>query len=126
MPPVTSVSILLLNRLVDSHLWQRSNRVLLIEGRLLVIAADSCSWVGCVRLIEALHLDVWVGDRLLICLTGSTTFLIISFIEMHLEGWIFLSSFLNQLKVIVSESPLRRGRGLASKATVKEGNVLFT
>ena len=65
------LSFLVLNRLVESHLWQGVSRVshmVAERRRVLRDAASDCVdlWTGpdssILRLVQSLHLDVRVGD----------------------------------------------------------------
>ena len=73
-----------------------------------------------VRLIQTLHLDVGVLNRLFVSISISFfalpwRVLVVVFVEMHLERWILLSLLLDQLEVIVTESSLRARRGFPAE-----------
>ena len=85
-----------------------------------------------VRLIQTLHLDVGVLNRLFISISISFfalpwRVLVVVLVEMHLEGWILFSLLLDQLEVIVTESTLRARRGFpAETASCQSTDFLVT
>ena len=85
-----------------------------------------------VRLIQTLHLDVGVLNRLFISISISffalpRRVLVVVLVEMHLEGWILFSLLLDQLEVIVTESTLRARRGFpAETASSQTADFLVT
>ena len=94
-------------------------------GSLTVVTTDSLghlTWqfrlkLAILGLIESLHLYIRVSHRLLIssailALSCTRAILFVTFIHVKLILGIILGLFLNKLKVIVAQSPLRRGSGL--------------
>ena len=85
-----------------------------------------------VRLIQTLHLDVGVLNRLFISISISFftlpwRVLVVVLVEMHFEGWILFSLLLDQLEVIVTESTLRARRGFpAETASCQSTDFLVT
>ena len=118
------LSFLVLNRLVECHLGQRVSRVSHMVAKRRRVLGDAASdrvdlrtWSdGTVfGLVQPLHLDVWIGDRLTVgalYAVSARAILVIAFIDMNCKLWIVLCLLLHKLKVVVSESPLRRRRSL--------------
>ena len=106
------ISHLLLNSLVKAHLRERLARIfhVIVEWRLSNLRQRFL-----VRLIQTLHLDVGVLNRLFISISISFfalpwRVLVVVLVQMYLEGWILFSLLLDQLEVIVTESTLRARR----------------
>ena len=129
---IIRVSLLLGDWLVQGHLRKRSPWVgkllsglaWIQEGSLSSLTAvDLVRWLmlvsqgvwALIRLIEALHLNVWIGDWLthtfIRCARPLRTY--VSIVQMYLEGWVVIFSLLlHQFEIIISQCALWTCRSL--------------
>ena len=115
------ITHLLLNRLVEAHLWERCARIFHLTVKWWLVCRNLWQRI-LVRLIQTLHLDVRVLNRLFIGIAMSffahlRRVFIVILVEMHREGRILLGLLLDQLEVVVSEGTLRACRSFPAETT---------